>query len=111
VTSFPTVPAPFAVRSPQASEEARIRATSAPDRDQLKAAAEGFEAIFLGELLRGLRRTVPQSDEANTMGQTYLELFDERLAADIARKGGIGLATFIRNYVEHSGTATLRARR
>lgn len=110
MTSFPIVPAELAARAGQSSGEARIRGTSAPDRDQLKAAAEGFEAIFLGELLKGLRRTVPQRDEANTMGQTYLELFDEHLAADIARKGGIGLAAFIRNYVERSGTATPQAR-
>lgn len=110
MTSLPIVPAELTVRAGQSSGTAGIRAASAPDRDRLKAAAEGFEAILLGELLKGLRRTVPQGDERNTMGQTYLELFDEHLAADIARKGGIGLAAFIRNYVERSGAATPQAR-
>lgn len=64
------------------------------------AAAEQFEALFLGQLLKGLRKTVPVSDEASTAREIYHEMHDEMLATHLARHGGIGLAAMIRSYLD-----------
>ena len=82
-----------------------VDASASPER--VKAVAEDFEAIFLGILLKGLRATVPQSEEPSHMHQMYRDLFDEQLAVDLAKKGGIGLAGIVRTYLEH-GPATVR---
>ncbi len=74
-----------------------------PTDPKLKDAAEGFEAILLGQLLKGLRRTVPEGDEVSSARQMYNEMFDEALATEIAHKGGIGLADMIRAYVSQTG--------
>lgn len=64
------------------------------------AAAEQFEALLLGQLLKGLRKTVPVSDEASTAREIYHEMHDEMLATHLARHGGIGLAAMIRSYLD-----------
>lgn len=76
---------------------------TAPASDvRVKRAAEDFEAILLGQLLKGLRRTVPQGDEVSSTRQMYNEMFDEALATEIAHRGGIGLADMIRAYVSRT---------
>ncbi len=79
-----------------------LREPVLPANPKLKDAAEGFEAILLGQLLKGLRRTVPEGDEASSARQMYNEMFDEALATEVARKGGIGLADMIRAYVSRT---------
>lgn len=69
---------------------------------RIKHAAEEFEAILLGQLLKGLRRTVPEGDEISSTRQMYNELFDEAVATEIAHKGGIGLADVIRAYMSRT---------
>jgi Rod binding domain-containing protein len=76
----------------------------APGRPgRAQAAAEEFEGLLLAQLLKALRRTVPEGDDTGAMPRTYQELLDEQLAADLARKGGIGLAPLIRAYLEQAG--------
>jgi flagellar protein FlgJ len=80
-----------------------VQASASPERAM--AVAEDFEAIFLGLLLKGLRATVPQSEDPSHMAQMYRDLFDEQLAVDLAKKGGIGLAAIVRTYLEHGPAA------
>lgn len=69
---------------------------------QVAQVARDFEALLLTQMLKALRRTVPEASEAEGGGQRqmYLELFDELLAADLTRQGGIGLGAAIRRYLE-----------
>jgi flagellar protein FlgJ len=62
-------------------------------------AAEEFESILLAQLLKGLRRTIPEGGDEARMGQTYRELMDEQVAIEVARKGGIGLREAILAYL------------
>ena len=64
--------------------------------------AEDFEALLLTHLLKGMRRTVPETGETNTARDLYHELHDEMLATHLARNGGIGLAAMIRAYLDRS---------
>lgn len=73
--------------------------------EKIKQASQEFEAIFLSQILKGLRRTVPGQEDQSAMSQSYLELADEQLASDLAKKGGIGLGQMIQAYLSQSGTA------
>ena len=67
--------------------------------------AEQFEALFLGQLLKGMRKTVPVTDEGNTAREIYQEMHDEMLASHLAKRGGIGLAAMIRSYLDRAQAA------
>jgi Rod binding domain-containing protein len=84
-----------------AAAAARIQAGQG-DRASLSGTVQEFEAIFLGQLLKGLRRTVPGAEEKSHTAQMYEELFDERVAGELARHGGIGLGAAVRAYLEQS---------
>jgi|SRR5215470_1892026 len=71
--------------------------------------AEAFEALLLTQLLKGMRRTVPESAERSTARDLYHELHDEMLATHLARNGGIGIAAIIRAYLERTPGAHGRA--
>ena len=66
-------------------------------------AAQGFEAMLLTQLIKGLRKTVPESPDATAAGQMYQELFDEQLAQEVARNGGIGIARILESYLDRTG--------
>jgi peptidoglycan hydrolase FlgJ len=68
-----------------------------------KAVTEQFEALLLGQLLKGMRKTVPVSDEPNTAREMYQEMHDEMLATQLAKHGGIGLAAMLRAYLQRTG--------
>lgn len=63
--------------------------------------ARDFEAVFLRQLLRDLRKTASVDGESTPMTTgLYQDLFDEHLAEQLARAGGIGLADVLRTYLE-----------
>jgi flagellar protein FlgJ len=66
-------------------------------------AAQGFEAMLLTQLIKGLRKTVPESPDSTAAGQMYQELFDEQLAQEVARNGGIGIARMLESYLDRTG--------
>ena len=74
-----------------------------PGRTALSGAVQEFEAIFLAQLLKGLRRTVPGAEERSHSAEMYEEMFDERLAGELARAGGMGLGAAVRAYHEQGG--------
>lgn len=61
-----------------------------------------FGALFLTQVQKALRRTVPEvwSSEGTGQPQVYLDLLDEVLAANLAGRGGIGLGASIKRYLE-----------
>ncbi len=69
----------------------------------VKDAAEGFEAIFLRQMLRDLRKTTTIDGEKSGMTGLYTDMFDDFLAEHLAKAGGVGLADVIRTYLERSG--------
>lgn len=89
------------VPTPPVSTTGPREAPQPPDA-KVKHVAEEFEAVLLGQLLKGLRRTVPEGEEVSSARQMYNELLDEALATEIARKGGIGLADVIRAYMSRT---------
>lgn len=65
------------------------------ERDRLRKAAHEFEAVFIAQLFKEMRATVP-SDEAAPGQEMYTGLLDEALASQAAGKStrGIGEALY-----------------
>ncbi len=70
----------------------RGQVNESPD-GALKQTAQQFEAYFLQEMMKSMRKTVEKSDlvEQGSV-EFYEELMDKELAMSMARRGGIGLA-------------------
>jgi len=64
---------------------------------QLKAVTQEFESIFLGYMLKTMRKTVPESElMVKSMAKDiFLEMHDEEISKELARAGGIGLAAVL----------------
>ena len=67
---------------------------STADVASIRRAAQEFEAIVLGQMLKTMRQAGSQGPMAltGTSQKLYRDLMDDELAKTIARKGGVGLA-------------------
>lgn len=71
------------------------RAAANDPKGQLKAAAQQFEAVFLGYMLKSMREAVAKSDLLdNRQTEFYQSLADQQLAQNLANKG-FGLADML----------------
>ncbi len=76
-------------------EVERIRHLARRDRAAaLKEACRDFEAFFIYQLLKDLRRTIPKGDFLPQAPgkEVYQSLFDQEVAREISQSGGLGLA-------------------
>lgn len=66
---------------------------------QLKKAAQDFESIFIAQILKNMRKSVPEGGLfGNDMaGEFYTGMFDENIAKTIAGKGGLQIADTLIN--------------
>jgi len=76
-------------------------------RDQNKAidkTAEQFEGLFLGMLLKEMRKTVPESAlfDSNSM-KLYEEMRDQQLALEMAKDGPLGIADLLKHNLQQNG--------
>ncbi|MCP4572060.1 MAG: transglycosylase SLT domain-containing protein [bacterium] len=68
------------------------------DAEGLRLAAKEFEAVFLNQLLKSMRATVPENDLFNAGGATkfYRQMHDAELAQALANTGsGLGIADLV----------------
>ena len=67
---------------------------TAKDRGDAKAAAQEFESLFLGQLLKLMFDTVPVSENfgGGFAEQTYKSLLIDQYGEGISKSGGIGIA-------------------
>jgi len=62
----------------------------------LQHAAEQFEALFVGQLLRSVRESAAdESENDDQTNSTFLELAEEQMAQALAARGGLGVATMV----------------
>lgn len=63
----------------------------------LKKAAQEFEALFIYQMLKAMRQTVPDDGlfKGVTGKDTYLDITDQQFASTMAKEGGMGLADLI----------------
>ena len=67
-------------------------------QQELRRLSREFEAVFLRELIRSMRATVPEGGllDSSTSQELFTSLLDDQLASDAAQRlrGGIGDALF-----------------
>jgi flagellar protein FlgJ len=57
-------------------------------------AAQQFEALMIGQMLRSVREAA-QDQDSDSSGETMMDLADQQLSQLLARNGGMGLAQMI----------------
>lgn len=69
---------------------------------EIRRAAEGMEAMFLGYMMEAMRKTVPKNemDLESPASKIYQGMMDTETAEKAARTGGIGLADLVIAYLE-----------
>ncbi|MGA0882988.1 MAG: rod-binding protein [Burkholderiaceae bacterium] len=82
----------------------QLRAQAAQTKDAasnpaLRKAAEQFEAMFLQVMIKTMREATASNEEGDLMGssttKTYEALFDQEIAQEMSKKGGVGLADML----------------
>ncbi|MCL2789958.1 MAG: rod-binding protein [Desulfobulbus sp.] len=74
----------------------------AKDRAALKKACQDFEAIFIQSAFKAMRKTVPEGGlfaKSNAI-QIFEDMFDQNIAAGIAKNQSMGLAEQIYRQME-----------
>lgn len=89
ISSIPVSLPPGTLKAdaPVGSEE------KARQEKKLRKACADFEAIFLYQMFKTMRNTVPQSGLTNKMTgrDTYEMMMDQKVSEELAKKGGMGL--------------------
>ena len=100
---------PGALEASKASGVSRITAQDAEggdkDKQKLKEACQGFEAIFLSTMMKSMRQTLPGED---IFGKShgldlYKSMYDQQLADKLAASGrGVGITDFFYKQLDDS---------
>ena len=84
---------------------ARHAAENQESREGLERAAKEFEGVFLNNLLKAMRKTVPENELFNSGGPTkfYQQMHDAEVAKALSTgHGGMGIADLIVGQFEHT---------
>jgi len=70
---------------------------------------ESFEAIFISQLVRGLREAFTDGDgDGGGFGKgTYMAWFDQAVSEALAREGGLGLKTQLQRWIQPEPSSSL----
>ena len=115
VSPFPSSP-PDPARAPRDWRSNPASAPTSPVRQlpnidranadpQVLKAAEGMESMFLDEMMKVMRQTVPKNDLDLESPATdiYRSMLDSEFAQKAAHQGGVGLADQIIAYLQSQG--------
>jgi len=79
------------------------------DAKKRKEAVRGFEEMFVAQMLKAMRQTVPEG-EGSRAKVLWREQFDAEIAKRIAEGGGIGLAPLLEQGIASTGGGNGRKR-
>ncbi len=96
---------PVTLRPMTAGTANEADAKAACEARKRRQAVQGFEEMFLSQMLKSMRRTVPEAEEASEARKRWREQLDEAFAKKMAEAGGIGLAPLLERGIVQ-GTAT-----
>lgn len=80
------------------------RGAKQDDETRLREAAQMYEEQFLGEMVKAMRRTIPESDfmKPSSAEKIFREQLDQQYVEAWADKGGIGLADLIVDQIKEA---------
>ena len=83
--------------TPQPMQEAADLAPSKKqDETNLKDACQQFESLFLTQMLKEMKKSIPKADgEGNKEKDTYEDMMYEEVAKSMASSGGVGMANIL----------------
>lgn len=93
-------------RIPQsgAAQPAAAQSSVNPQREQLRAAAQAFEAVFLRQLIGSMRQTHLADDVfGSSATDQFRDMADARLAEDMSHQGRFGIAEMLLAQFDRSG--------
>jgi Rod binding domain-containing protein len=70
---------------------------------KIQGAAQQFEALMIGQMLRSVREAA-QDQDSDSSGETMMDLADQQLSQLLARNGGMGLAQMIVKGLQTEGS-------
>lgn len=73
---------------------AALDAIAQPKPTKAAGAAEQFEALLLGQMLRSAHET-SEGDDADSSSDTMFDVANQQFAQLLARNGGVGMAKMI----------------
>ena len=75
-------------------------------REQLKAAAKAFEAVFLRQMIGSMRQANLGDDIlGGAASETFTEMSDSKLADSMAETGGFGIAELLLKQFDGAGAS------
>ena len=95
-------------QEPVKLEKSALRDTSEARKIKIRKAAEGFEAVFIRQFLRIMRKTVPDGGMfgKGTVGDIYGDMMDNALAEVMSKRSIFGLKDMLyRQLVRESDTS------
>ena len=81
----------------RAEKAKRLQQGVSQENKSLKETADQFEVLFVHNLMKEMRKTVPQGGllPNNHGGKIFQDMLDEKYAEGISRRGGLGLSKII----------------
>ena len=71
-------------------------AAADPQREQLRAAAQAFEAVFLRQMIGSMRQARLADDAFGSQAsEQFRDMADARLADDMSKQGSFGIAEML----------------
>lgn len=99
----------LSIFNPAAREASLLTRKRTPSQGgELRKAAQDFEAIFIAQLLKNMRKGVSESGlfGKGFSGSMYQSMFETTLAREMASKGGLHLSDIIVESLQPSGKAS-----
>jgi flagellar protein FlgJ len=76
-------------------QQLKVQSADKP-QEALQEAARQFESLFVTMMVKAMRDTLPKDGMFSSSNmESYQEMFDQQLALDLSRKGGLGMAELI----------------
>ncbi|MGV8118551.1 MAG: rod-binding protein [Vulcanimicrobiota bacterium] len=77
-------------------ETAECTPSKKQDEAKLKDACQQFESLFLSQILKEMKKSIPKSDEEGGKDkEMYEELMYDEIAKSMAASGGVGMANIL----------------
>ncbi|WP_041438033.1 hypothetical protein [Thermodesulfobium narugense] len=75
----------------------RVSVKNSKDSQKLQQVAEGFESLFIYQLLEEMKRTIPGENEWKPDKSIEYDMLLQNIADTVSKGGGIGIANYIKD--------------